>query len=121
MLFRSTVTLDFALNRLAGVVDKLVVYPKSMRKNLDRLGGLVHSQRVLIALTQKGMAREDAYRTVQKSAMKVWRGEADFLALLKADPKVRKHLTPKEIEANFDLSYHLKHVDTIFKRVFGKS
>jgi adenylosuccinate lyase len=116
----ATVTLDFALNRLAGVIDKLVVYPKTMRKNLDRLGGLVHSQRVLIALTQKGMAREDAYRTVQKSAMKVWRGEADFLTLLKADPKVRKHLTPKEIEANFDLGYHLKHVDTIFKRVFGK-
>ena len=117
----ATVTLDFALNRLAGVIDKLVVYPKTMRKNLDRLGGLVHSQRVLIALTQKGMAREDAYRTVQKSAMKVWRGEADFLTLLKADPKVRKHLTPKEIEANFDLGYHLKHVDTIFKRVFGKA
>src|SRR5476651_1778093 len=117
----ATMTLDFALNRLAGVIDKLVVYPKTMRKNLDRLGGLVHSQRVLIALTQKGMAREDAYRTVQKSAMKVWRGEADFLTLLKADPKVRKHLTPKEIEANFDLGYHLKHVDTIFKRVFGKT
>jgi adenylosuccinate lyase len=117
----ATVTLDFALNRLAGVIDKLVVYPKTMRKNLDRLGGLVHSQRVLIALTQKGMAREDAYRAVQKSAMKVWRGEADFLSLLKADPKVRKHLTPKEIEANFDLGYHFKHVDTVFKRVFGKA
>ena len=117
----ATVTLDFALNRLAGVIDKLVVYPKTMRKNLDRLGGLVHSQRVLIALTQKGMAREDAYRAVQKSAMKVWRGEADFLSLLKADPKVRKHLTPKEIEANFDLGYHFKHVDTVFKRVFGKT
>jgi adenylosuccinate lyase len=117
----ATITLDFALSRLAGVIDKLVVYPKSMRKNLDRLGGLVHSQRVLIALTQKGMAREAAYRTVQKSAMKVWRGEADFLTLLKADPKVRKHLTSKEIEANFDLGYHLKHVDTIFKRVFGKA
>jgi adenylosuccinate lyase len=117
----ATVTLDFALNRLAGVIDKLVVYPKTMRKNLDRLGGLVHSQRVLIALTQKGMAREDAYRAVQKSAMKVWRGEANFLSLLKADPKVRKHLTPKEIEANFDLGYHFKHVDTVFKRVFGKT
>ena len=117
----ATITLDFALNRLAGVIDKLVVYPKTMRKNLDRLGGLVHSQRVLIALTQKGMAREDAYRVVQKSAMKVWRGEADFLSLLKADPKVRKLLSPKEIEANFDLDYHLKHVNTIFKRVFGKA
>jgi adenylosuccinate lyase len=117
----ATVTLDFALNRLAGVIDKLVVYPKTMRKNLDRLDGLVHSQRVLIALTQKGMAREDAYRAVQKSAMKVWRGEANFLSLLKADPKVRKHLTPKEIEANFDLGYHFKHVDTVFKRVFGKT
>jgi adenylosuccinate lyase len=117
----ATVTLDFALNRLAGVIDKLVVYPKTMRKNLDKLGGLVHSQRVLIALTQKGMAREDAYRLVQKNAMKVWRGEADFLSLLKADAKVRKYLTPKEIEANFDLGYHLKHVNTIFKRVFGKA
>jgi adenylosuccinate lyase len=117
----ATVTLDFALNRLAGVIDKLVVYPKTMRKNLDRLGGLVHSQRVLIALTQKGMAREEAYRVVQKSAMKVWRGEADFLALLKADSKVRKLLTPKQIEANFDLDHHLKHVNMIFKRVFGKS
>jgi adenylosuccinate lyase len=115
----ATVTLDFALNRLADIIDKLVVYPKTMRKNLDKLGGLVHSQRVLIALTQKGMAREDAYRLVQESAMKVWRGEADFLSLLKADPKVRKVLTPKEIEANFDLGYHFKHVNTIFKRVFG--
>ena len=117
----ATVTLDFALNRLAGVIDKLVVYPKTMRKNLDRLGGLVHSQRVLIALTQKGVSREDAYRIVQKNAMKVWRDGEDFLALLKADPKVRKALTPKEIEANFDLKHHLKHVDTIFKRVFGKA
>jgi adenylosuccinate lyase len=117
----ATVTLDFALNRLAGVIDKLVVYPKTMRKNLDKLGGLVHSQRVLIALTQKGMAREEAYRLVQKHAMKVWRGEADLISLLKADPKVRKLLTPKEIEANFDLGYHFKHVDTIFKRVFGKT
>jgi adenylosuccinate lyase len=116
----ATVTLDFALNRLAGVIDKLVVYPKNMRKNLDRLGGLVHSQRVLIALTQKGMAREEAYGVVQRNAMKVWRGEADFLALLKADPKVLKFLTPKEIAANFDLGYHFKHVDTIFRRVFGK-
>jgi adenylosuccinate lyase len=115
----STVTLDFALARLAGVVDKLVVYPENMKKNLDRLGGLVHSQRVLIALTQKGVAREDAYRIVQESAMKVWRGEGDFLAFLKADPRVTAKMSAKEIEENFDLGYHLKHVDTIFKRVFG--
>src|SRR5262245_30333484 len=117
----ATATLDFLLARLAGLIDKLVVYPKNMKKNLDRLGGLVHSQRVLIALTQKGIAREDAYRIVQKNAMRVWRDGEDFLELLKADPKVRKALTPKELEANFDLKYHLKHVDTIFKRVFGKA
>ena len=98
-------------------IDKLVVYPENMRKNLDRLGGLVHSQRVLIALTQKGVAREDAYRLVQRNAMKVWRGEGDFLALLKADKDVRKHLSEAELEANFDLDYHFKHVDTIFARV----
>jgi adenylosuccinate lyase len=117
----ATVTLDFALNRLAGVIDKLVVYPNNMRKNLDRLGGLVHSQRILIALTQKGVSRENAYKIVQKNAMKVWRDGEDFLKLLKADPQVRKSLTPKEIEANFDLKHHLKHVDTIFKRVFGRA
>jgi adenylosuccinate lyase len=117
----ATVTLDFALNRLVGLIDKLVVYPKNMRANLDRLGGLVHSQRVLIALTQKGMAREAAYKLVQEHAMKVWQGKGDFLTLLKADPKVRKALTPKELEANFDLGHHLKHVDTIFRRVFGKA
>jgi adenylosuccinate lyase len=115
----ATVTLDFALNRLAGVIDKLVVYPDNMKKNLDRLGGLVHSQRVLIALTQHGVAREDAYRLVQDNAMKVWRGEGDFLRLLKADPVVSKALTPAELEASFDLGYHFKHVDTIFQRVFG--
>jgi adenylosuccinate lyase len=116
----ATVTLDFALNRLAGVVDKLIVYPANMQKNLDKLGGLVHSQRVLIALTQKGVAREDAYRLVQRNAMKVWNGESsDFLGLLKADKDVRAALSDKEIEANFDLGYHFKHVDTIFKRVFG--
>jgi len=116
----ATVTLDFALNRLAGLVDKLLIYPENMKKNLDRLGGLVHSQRVLLALTQKGVAREDAYRLVQRNAMKVWRGEAsDFLALLKADPDVRKHLSDPEIAANFDFGYHVKHVDLIFKRVFG--
>src|SRR5690349_18707967 len=116
----ATVTLDFALNRLAGLVDRLIVYPENMRRNLDRLGGLVHSQRVLIALTQKGASREDAYRMVQRNAMKVWRGEAtDFLALLKADPDVRRHLSDAELTANFDLGYHLKQVDTIFARVFG--
>jgi len=115
----ATATLDFLLARLAGLIDKLVVYPETMAKNLDRLGGLVHSQRVLIALTQKGVAREDAYRIVQQNAMKVWRGEGDFLSLLAADKTVRKHLSEAELKANFDLGYHLKHVDTIFKRVFG--
>jgi adenylosuccinate lyase len=114
----ATVTLDFALARLADVVDKLVVYPDNMKKNLDRLGGLVHSQRVLIALTQKGVAREDAYKLVQRNAMKVWAGESDFLTLLKSDKDVRAKLSDKEIEANFDLGYHFKHVDTVFKRVF---
>src|SRR5229473_2635449 len=114
----ATVTLDFALNRLAGLIEKLVIYPENMKKNLDRLGGLVHSQRVLLALTQKGVAREDAYALVQRNAMKVWRREADdFSALLKADPDVRKHLSEAEIAANFDLGYHVKHVDLIFKRV----
>jgi adenylosuccinate lyase len=115
----ATVTLDFALARLAGVIDKLLVYPENMRRNLDRLGGLIHSQRVMIVLTQKGVAREDAYRLVQRNAMRVWRGEGDFLTFLKADPEVRTKLSDAEIEQNFDLDYHLKHVDTIFARVFG--
>ena len=115
----ATVTLDFALARLAGIVDKLVVYPAAMQKNLDKLGGLIHSQRVLIALTQKGVPREDAYAMVQRNAMKVWGGDKDFLALLKADRDVRAKLSDKELEANFNLDYHFKHVDTIFKRVFG--
>jgi len=117
----ATATLDFLLARLAGLIDKLVVYPETMAKNLERLGGLVHSQRVLIALTQKGVAREDAYRLVQRNAMRVWQGEGDFLTFLNADPDVRKHLSETELEENFDLGYHLKHVDTIFQRVFGKS
>jgi len=117
----ATVTLDFALARLTGVIDKLLVYPENMQKNLDRLGGLVHSQRVLLALTQKGVSREDAYRLVQRNAMPVWRGEGDFLTLLKADPEVSKALTAEEIEEKFDLGYHLKHVDTIFRRVFGEA
>ncbi|MCZ8101493.1 MAG: adenylosuccinate lyase [Burkholderiales bacterium] len=115
----ATVTLDFALARLTGVVDRLVIYPGNMRKNLDRLGGLVHSQRVLLALTQKGVSREDAYRLVQRNAMPVWRGEGDFLTLLKADTEVSQRLTPAELEELFDLGYHFKHVDTIFGRVFG--
>ena len=117
----ATVTLDFALARMTGLIDKLVVYPENMRRNLDRLGGLIHSQRVLIALTQKGMGREDAYRLVQKHAMAVWQGKGDFLALLGADPHVSKALTPAELEALFDLEYHLKHVDDIFRRVFGRA
>jgi adenylosuccinate lyase len=115
----ATVTLDFALARLTGLIDKLLVYPANMQKNLDKLGGLIHSQRVLIALTQKGAAREDAYRLVQRNAMKVWAGEGDFLTLLKADPEVKTRLSDAELAANFDLGHHFKHVDTIFKRVFG--
>jgi adenylosuccinate lyase len=115
----ATVTLDFALARLTGVIDKLIVYPENMRKNLDRLGGLIHSQRVLLALTQKGVSREDAYKFVQRNAMPVWRGEGDFLTLLKKDPEVSKALSDSELEELFDLGYHLKHVDTIFARVFG--
>jgi adenylosuccinate lyase len=115
----ATVTLDFALNRLAGLIEKLLVYPQNMQNNLDRLGGLVHSQRLLIALTQKGASREDAYRFVQRNAMPVWRGEGDFLDLLKKDADVKKYLTDAEIAEQFDLGYHLKHVNTIFRRVFG--
>jgi adenylosuccinate lyase len=117
----ATVTLDFALNRLAGLIDKLLIYPENMKKNMDRLGGLIHSQRLLTALTQKGASREDAYKLVQRNAMPVWRGEGDFLTLLKKDPDVKKYLSDAEIADQFDLGYHLKHVDTIFKRVFGES
>jgi adenylosuccinate lyase len=116
----ATITLDFALVRLAGVIDKLVVYPEVMQKNLDRLGGLIHSQRVLLALTEKGVARDDAYAIVQRNAMRGWRGEGEFLSLLKADKDVAKVLSAHELEALFDLGYHLKHVDTIFERVFGQ-
>ncbi|HEX8534794.1 MAG TPA: adenylosuccinate lyase [Allosphingosinicella sp.] len=117
----ATVTLDFALARLALVMDKLIVYPERMRKNLDRMGGLVHSQRVLLALTQAGAAREDAYRLVQRNAMRVWEsdGALSLLDLLKADAKVSALLTAEQLEESFDLGYHLKHVDTIFARVFG--
>ena len=100
-------------------MDNLLVYPENMQKNLDRLGGLVHSQRVLLALTQKGVSREDAYRLVQRNAMPVWRGAGDFETLLKADGDVSQKLTSAEIDELFDLAYHFKHVDTIFKRVFG--
>jgi adenylosuccinate lyase len=116
----ATITLDFALARLAGVIDKLVVYPETMRKNLDRLGGLIHSQRVLLALAQKGVARDEAYALVQRNAMPVWRGEGEFLKLLQADKEVSNVLSAQELEALFDLGYHLKHVDTIFERVFGE-
>ncbi|MGI9415830.1 MAG: adenylosuccinate lyase, partial [Hyphomicrobiales bacterium] len=116
----ATVTLDFALARLTGVIDKLVVYPENMKANLDRLGGLVHSQRVLLALTQAGISREDAYRIVQRNAMPVWRGEGRFLDLLKADKDVSEALGEADLESLFGLDYHTKHVDTIFARVFGE-
>ena len=115
----ATVTLDFALHRLAGLVEKLVVYPEHIQRNLDRLGGLVFSQRVMLTLTQKGMSREDAYAAVQRNAMKVWLEQANFLHELKKDKDVSKHLSLKELCALFDLGYHTRHVDTIFKRVFG--
>jgi adenylosuccinate lyase len=116
----ATITLDFALARLAGVIDKLMVYPEAMRRNLDRLGGLIHSQRVLLALTEKGVARDDAYAIVQRNAMRGWRGEGEFLSLLKADNDVAKVMSAQDLEALFDLGYHLKQVDTIFERVFGQ-
>jgi adenylosuccinate lyase len=114
----ATVTLDFALARLADVVDRLIVYPENMRRNLEQLGGLVHSEDVLLALARKGLAREDAYALVQRNAMKVWTDDADFRALLEADPEISKHLSKGEVAACFDLKHHLKHVDTIFARVF---
>jgi adenylosuccinate lyase len=115
----ATVTLDFALHRMAGVIEKLLVYPVNMRRNMDRLGGLHNSQRVLLALTQAGASREDAYVLVQRNAMKTWEHGKNFLAELKADTDVTARLKPAELEAMFDDAYHLKHVDTIFKRVFG--
>ena len=115
----ATVTLDFALARLTGVIEKLIVYPANMTKNLDRLGGLIHSQRVLLALTQKGVSREDSYAWVQRNAMPVWRGQGDFLTLLKADKDVAARLSSKEFEELVDLGYHFKQVDLIFARVFG--
>ncbi len=117
----ATITLDFALGRLTGVIEKLLIYPERMQKNLDRMGGLVHSQRVLLALTQAGISREDSYRIVQRNAMKVWEsdGEVALLDLLKADPDVTAKLSDAELEERFNLDYHFKHVDTIFDRVFG--
>ncbi|MBI3678127.1 MAG: adenylosuccinate lyase [Proteobacteria bacterium] len=115
----ATITLDFALNRAADVVEKLIVYPKRMMENLDRTRGLVHSQRILLALTQAGVAREDAYRLVQRNAMRTWAGEGALLDLLKADKDVVKAVPARDLEKLFDLDFHTKHVDTIFKRVFG--
>ena len=117
----ATITLDFALGRLTGVIDKLLIYPARMQKNLDRMGGLVHSQRVLLALTQAGVSREDAYRLVQRNAMQVWEsdGEKSLLDLLKADSEVTAALSEAEIEDKFDLDYHFRQVDFIFDRVFG--
>ncbi len=117
----ATITLDFALGRLTGVIDKLLIYPERMQKNLDRMGGLVHSQRVLLALTQAGISREDSYRIVQRNAMKVWEsdGAESLMELLKADPDVAAKMTASEIEERFNLDYHFKHIDTIFDRVFG--
>jgi adenylosuccinate lyase len=116
----ATIHLDFALRRLASLMDRLTIYPENMQKNLDRLGGLVHSQRVMLGLTQKGVSREDAYAAVQGNAMKVWRGEGLFIDFLKADPVVSKAMTDAELEDLFDNGYHFKHVDTIFGRVFGQ-
>jgi adenylosuccinate lyase len=116
----ATITLDFALARMTGVIEKLLVYPERMQKNLDATHGLVHSQRVLLALTQAGLAREDSYRLVQKNAMRAWNGEGNLLDLLKADPDVSKALPAAKLEAMFDLGYHLRRVDVIFDRVFGK-
>jgi adenylosuccinate lyase len=117
----ATITLDFALGRLTGVIDKLLIYPERMQKNLDRMGGLVHSQRVLLALTQAGISLEDSYRIVQRNAMKVWEsdGAESLMELLKADPDVAAKMTASEIEDRFNLDYHFKHIDTIFDRVFG--
>ncbi|HBS34393.1 MAG TPA: adenylosuccinate lyase [Parvularcula sp.] len=117
----ATIHLDFALHRLAGVVENLVIYPERMRENLDRLGGLVHSQRVLLALTQKGASREDAYALVQRNAMPAWRGEGRFIDKLRKDADVLAKLSPAEIDALFDDAHHTKHVEAIFARVFGQA
>ena len=115
----ATVTLDFALGRMAGVIEKLVVYPENMQKNIDKLGGLHNSQRVLLALTQAGVSREDAYLRVQRNAMKTWETGADFLGSLKADPEITSALSEAQLDDLFDMAYHTAQVDTIFERVFG--
>ncbi|TDI61857.1 MAG: adenylosuccinate lyase [Alphaproteobacteria bacterium] len=117
----ATVTLDFSLVRLAGIIDQLLIYPDAMKRNLDRLGGLIHSQRVLLALTQAGVSREEAYELVQRNAMPAWRGEGNFLDRLKSDKEVGAKLTTDQLEGLFDLAYHTKHVDMIFQRVFGEA
>jgi adenylosuccinate lyase len=117
----ATITLDFALDRLTTIIEKLIVYPEAMKRNLEMFGGLVHSERVLLALVQKGLQREAAYKLVQRNAMKAWAGEGEFLHLLKNDPEVAQRLNVSELQACFDLNHHLRHVDTIFKRVFGKA
>ena len=119
----ATITLDFALARLTQLIDKLVVYPERMLKNLDRMGGLVHSQRVMLALTQAGLSRETAYALVQRNAMKVWEsdGQLSLLDLLKADPEVTAEIAPDDLAKLFDLDHHLTRVDAIFARVFGPS
>ena len=119
MLPDATIALDFSLARLTGVVERLIVYPETMRANLEKLNGLVHSQRVLLAMTQAGMDREAAYRVVQRNAMEVWKGGHQFLDLLKSDTDIKKYLQNKDLESLFDLDYHTKHVDTILARVFG--
>jgi adenylosuccinate lyase len=116
----STIGLDFALARMTNVIDKLIVYPENMQSNLDKLGGLIHSQRVLLELTQKGMTREESYAAVQRNAMPVWLEGKDFRNLLKADSAIEKYLSHSEIDDLFEMSFHMKHIDTIFLRVFGE-
>ena len=117
----TTITLDFALNRLSGVIENLLVYPESMKKNIDQLGGLIFSQRVLLGLTQAGVSREQSYKIVQRNAMKVWQEGEDFLSSLKSDQEVMEKISPDELETFFDLNYHTKHVNTLFHRVFGNN
>ncbi|MAR55918.1 MAG: adenylosuccinate lyase, partial [Rickettsiales bacterium] len=117
----TTVTLDFALNRLIGLIDQLIVYPDHMIENLDKLGGLVFSQRVMLTLTQKGVSREEAYALVQRNAMQVWKEGGSFRELLKQEPEVTKYLNEDELEELFDLAHHTRHVDTIFQRVFEEA
>jgi len=114
----ATIALDFSLARMTRVIEKLVIYPDQMKKNLDKLGGLINSQRILLELTQKGMSREDSYEAVQRNAMPVWLEGKDFKVLLKSDPKIKEFLDDNEIDELFNPDFHFKHVDTIFKRVF---